>query len=261
MNSISAYDTYIPGDIRNINSLNNTEKAEKTEKSGFCSRLLSCLVSVKNTVLRFIPCLRSKEVWAEKNKEDNKKAYDFIRENLLDKVKNNDVEGIFRVQINSKIVDEIKSKPLGYNTVKHLISGKNKNEGHILSQILLADVRKVEKQINVTEMLRLLKPGVKHDSESIRDFVMERISFKSDQEKESFLTSMRIIADIYTEVGKRPCSDCTPYTLAQAIAPSIFDCATLSAGQPVTAAENIRHYANISPEAGLIILQNWNPKD
>lgn len=72
MNSISAYDTYIPGDIRNINSLNNTEKADKTEKSGFCSRLLSCLVSVKNTVLRFIPSLRSKEMWAEKTRKITK---------------------------------------------------------------------------------------------------------------------------------------------------------------------------------------------
>ncbi|MFC0139634.1 hypothetical protein ACFFJN_05865 [Erwinia mallotivora] len=261
MNSVSANNAYIPGDIRNINSLNNTEQAEKTEKSGFCSRLLSCLVSVKNTILRFVPCLRSKEVWAEKKREDNKKTYDFIEKTLLDKVKNNNVDGIFRAQINSKIAGEIKNKPLGYNTVKHLISGKDENAGYILSQILLADVRKVEKQINVTEMLRLLNPGVKHDSQSIRNFVMERISFKSDQEKERFLTSMRIIADIYTEVGKRPCSDCTPYTLAQAIAPSIFDCATLRPGKTVTDPENIRHYANLSPKAGLIVLQSWNPKN
>ncbi|WP_261658180.1 hypothetical protein [Erwinia mallotivora] len=207
-----------------------------------------------------MPCLRSKEVWAEKNKEDNKKAYDFIRENLLEKVKNNDADGIFRSAPNHAIMQEIKSKPLGYNALKRSISRKNVNEDHVLSQILLLDVRRVEKKITLPEMLRLLKPGVEHDSKSIRDFVMKRISFKSEQEKENFSKSMSIIAEIYTEVGKRPCIGCTLYTLAQAIAPSIFDDMIHSPDETVTGLENMNNYGKTLPESAHVILQNWNKK-
>jgi len=236
-----------------------SEKTEKTCKQKFISGVLSCLKFVKNTSLKLTPCLKNRFQQTESLKKNEQKAYDLIRKVMLVKVEQNDVDGIFRTPLSHTVQKGIVKKDVTYGYVKNLISKGKHNPAHILPQLLLKDLRCDKQKICVEDMLRMVKPANKEVR--LREFMLTRMTFKNIKEQEKFERSMSIISEIYQQLKNKSCEGATPYSIAQSIAPLIFDPLLINNNKHIDKLSNANEFSKISVKACCNILDGWHEKN
>ncbi|UIA84823.1 hypothetical protein LU604_07880 [Erwinia tracheiphila] len=202
------------------------------EGKKFSSRLLSCLRMVSNTFLKLIPCVRrqgshevQKSQWVQESQLEtshNKKAelINLYKNFILIKIKDNDVNGIFRVSPHSGKIKELESDKLNPEETQSFLQS-DKGGAIVAAYMLLKELKRINGNLDMKATAEVLNSGG-----NLHDIIVKVWKTESKSEnkcgKDEFQLILTALSEIYVALRETPREEAPPYALAMAVAPNLF---------------------------------------
>ncbi|MFB9086363.1 hypothetical protein ACFFW8_13925 [Erwinia tracheiphila] len=184
------------------------------EGKKFSSRLLSCLRMVSNTFLKLIPCVRrqgshevQKSQWVQESQLEtshNKKAelINLYKNFILIKIKDNDVNGIFRVSPHSGKIKELESDKLNPEETQSFLQS-DKGGAIVAAYMLLKELKRINGNLDMKATAEVLNSGG-----NLHDIIVKVWKTESKSEnkcgKDEFQLILTALSEIYVALRETP---------------------------------------------------------